>query len=161
MCKTCQVKENYKHRYDVYATHWQTSEYQNDLHILEDDEYWSLYSDGHKWSAVTPSFSFVTNDYDEVVDISELESSPSTCETLYLNNSWHLDAPMSEVYKDIKHLPETEKESVLAALKYQRQQWQQEKHNATTNVHRKDMLLRGNTWAERQAPVGAACVASS
>ena len=85
------------------------------MFILEDDDYWSFHFKGHKYSEVTPSFSFVRDEDESIIDISLLESLPSVNEALYLDNSWHPGAHPDEIILDIQGLPEWEQKSLVAA----------------------------------------------
>ena len=104
-----------------YSTHWVSANYQHDVFVLEDDEFWKMHSGEHKLAACTSSFSFVRDEDDIPIDISTLETLPSVNKSLYLDNSWYSEADISQVYEDIQHLPQEERQSLLAALKTQHQ----------------------------------------
>ena len=112
-----EAKTEVKREQTDYSFNWITAEYVNDLHILEDDDYWSMQMDDHKLSAVTAPFSFVLDQDERVVDITPLEALQSVGRTLYLDNSWHQDAKIEKVYKDIENLPDVERQSLLSCFR--------------------------------------------
>ena len=103
---------------NTYKTeHWASAQQADDLVILEDDGYWSHHSDGHKLAAVTCSFSFVTGPDDEIIDISDLASTPATSEALYLNDSWLSFATDEEFEKEVMARPAMQRPSLRSAYR--------------------------------------------
>ena len=125
-----------RERVYVYGVHWVASEYDPDLFILEDDEYWNLQTDEHKLAAVTGSFSFATDAYNEHIDIAAVETMPCVNRELYLNNSWHTLATMEEVCKDIENEDLSVRMSTLAAYKSAAPKRKAARREATANEKR-------------------------
>ena len=122
-CSACatgsstQAQKKKPQGFKSYMTHWCAATYQNDLHIMTDDESWSNTPDVFKLAAKTDSFSFVTDYDDSIIDLSSMDSNPATNTALYLNNSWHSYATLEEVCADIEHEPLHVRAEVLRAVK--------------------------------------------
>jgi len=101
----------------VSSSEWQEADYMDDLVVLEDPAYWTSLPDSHKLAAMTGSFDYVYDMYDDVVDISDEYSTPEVSTALYLDDSWHAHASFTEFMEDIKDRPKNERESLMKAHK--------------------------------------------
>ena len=88
-----------------HSTHWISADKQHEVFVLEDDPFWSSHTDVHKLAAVTGSFSFVRDENDKILDLSQIETLQNVSRALYLDNSWHQDATFEEIYEDLKETP--------------------------------------------------------
>ena len=96
-----------------YTAHWAADNYQEDLYILEDSDFWDGLSEDHKIAATTASFSFVRDADDYITDLSVLSSLPSVNTALYLDETWYYSASAEQVWEDIKDKPQHVQKRVL------------------------------------------------
>ena len=66
---------------------------------------------------MTGSFSFVRDDQQNVLDLTEAFNNSEECRTLFLDNSWYYEADANEVFLDTEKLPEPLRQSILSAYK--------------------------------------------
>ena len=112
-CSVCRARDEYMQ----HGTHWTAAYHQHDLVVLEEDNFWKDQPDDHKMASMTASFSQVRDMDGHVITVDDLETTPLVSQALYLDNSWHQHAHLSEVQDDIQHLSPEEQQSLRHALR--------------------------------------------
>lgn len=90
--------------------------YQEDLHILIEDDHCSFLSDNHKYACVARSFDFVRDMDGAIIDISGLAPLLKTATALYLTTTWHQYAEEDDALADIAFFPERQHKALLISL---------------------------------------------
>ena len=124
--------------------------YLDDLVISEDDVLWASSSEAHRLASVAGSFDYVYDLYDNVVDISELWSTPQTSESFYLDNSWHKGASLSEFRKDINSKSNAVKQALMAAHPTKHESFRAVKDPSTRSVPKRKPKARSEASVQEK-----------
>ena len=100
--------------WQAYATNYKDAGFLDDLYVLEST--WSRLPEAHKWASSTPSFSFVRDFDNKILDITNTCTGPVTNSVLYLDTTWHQHATLDDVLRDIATYPKAMQTSMLAAV---------------------------------------------
>jgi len=102
---------------ELQSEHWKRAQYQEDLIICEEDQYWAHLCADTRTAAVTGSFSFVRDPDNRVIDITDVQSLRQIETDFYVGDAWHVDASHEDVYEDIKTRSEPEQDRAWQACR--------------------------------------------
>ena len=86
-----------------------SANYLDDLVVNEDDDGWKHSPDEHRWAAHTAHFSFVRDWNNNIVDLTNVDTTPFSSCIFYQNSSWLSRASCEEIECELDHCDDADR----------------------------------------------------